>query len=35
MAVWQKKHAECIEALERAEGLWMDALEKLEQAEAQ
>ncbi|UWQ80747.1 ATP-binding cassette domain-containing protein [Leisingera sp. S132] len=33
--VWQKKHAECIEALERAEGLWMDALEKLEQAEAQ
>lgn len=35
MAVWQKKHAECIEALERAEGLWMEALEKLEQAEAQ
>ncbi|MBY5976970.1 ATP-binding cassette domain-containing protein [Phaeobacter italicus] len=33
--VWQKKHAECIEALGRAEGLWMDALEKLEQAEAQ
>ncbi|NSY38108.1 ABC-F family ATP-binding cassette domain-containing protein [Leisingera sp. ANG59] len=32
--VWQKKHAECIEALERAEGLWMEALEKLEQAEA-
>ncbi|UWQ85469.1 ABC-F family ATP-binding cassette domain-containing protein [Leisingera caerulea] len=35
MAAWQKKHAECIEALERAEGLWMEALEKLEQAEAQ
>ncbi|MFW8636128.1 ABC-F family ATP-binding cassette domain-containing protein [Cribrihabitans pelagius] len=33
--VWQKKHAECLEALERAEGLWMAALEKLEQAEAQ
>jgi ATP-binding cassette subfamily F protein 3 len=33
--VRQKKHAECIEALGRAEGLWMDALEKLEQAEAQ
>jgi ATP-binding cassette subfamily F protein 3 len=32
---WQKKHAECIEALARAETLWMDALEKLEQAEAQ
>lgn len=31
--VWQKKHAEVIEALERAEGLWMDALEKLEVAE--
>ncbi|MGR3759129.1 ABC-F family ATP-binding cassette domain-containing protein [Roseobacteraceae bacterium NS-SX3] len=33
--VWQKKHAECTEALERAEGLWMAALEKLEEAEAQ
>ncbi|WP_293574170.1 ABC-F family ATP-binding cassette domain-containing protein [Phaeobacter sp.] len=33
--VWQKKHAECLEALIRAEGLWMDALEKLELAEAQ
>ena len=34
IAVWQKKHAEVIEALDRAEGLWMDALEKLETAEA-
>lgn len=31
--VWQKKHAECVEALDRAEALWMDALEKLEMAE--
>ena len=34
IAVWQKKHAEVIDALDRAEGLWMDALEKLETAEA-
>ena len=34
MAVWQKKHAECLEALDRAEAIWMDALEKLELAEA-
>ncbi|NIZ12410.1 ABC-F family ATP-binding cassette domain-containing protein [Phaeobacter sp. HF9A] len=33
-AVWQKKHAECIEALARAEALWMEALEQLEIAEA-
>ncbi|WP_370231178.1 ABC-F family ATP-binding cassette domain-containing protein [Cognatishimia sp.] len=33
IAVWQKKHAEVIEALERAETLWMEALEKLETAE--
>ncbi|MGR3622228.1 ATP-binding cassette domain-containing protein [Pseudophaeobacter sp.] len=32
--VWQGKHAEVIEALERAEMLWMRALEKLEKAEA-
>ena len=28
-----KKHAEVIEGLDRAEALWMDALEKLEMAE--
>ncbi|MDE4175096.1 ATP-binding cassette domain-containing protein [Phaeobacter sp. PT47_59] len=32
--VWQAKHAEVMEALERAETLWMRALEKLEKAEA-
>jgi ATP-binding cassette subfamily F protein 3 len=32
--VWQRKHAEVLEALDRAEALWMDALEKLELAEA-
>lgn len=32
--VWQSKHAEVIEALDRAEMLWMRALEKLEKAEA-
>ncbi len=32
-AVWQKKYAEVREALERAEALWMAALEKLEKAE--
>lgn len=32
--VWQGKHAEVITALERAELLWMRALEKLEKAEA-
>ncbi len=32
--VWQGKHAEVITALERAEMLWMRALEKLEKAEA-
>ncbi|GAA6196805.1 ABC-F family ATP-binding cassette domain-containing protein [Pseudophaeobacter arcticus] len=31
--VWQGKHAEVITALERAELLWMRALEKLEKAE--
>ncbi len=34
IAKWQKKHAELQEAMERAESLWMEALEKLEQAEA-
>lgn len=33
IAVWQKKHAEVIDGLERAEMLWMEALEKLEHAE--
>ncbi|MDE4134126.1 ATP-binding cassette domain-containing protein [Phaeobacter sp. QD34_3] len=32
--IWQAKHAEVMEALERAETLWMRALEKLEKAEA-
>jgi ATP-binding cassette subfamily F protein 3 len=31
--VWQKKYAEVMEGLERAEALWMTALEKLEAAE--
>jgi len=31
-AVWQKKYAEVMEGLDRAEGLWMAALEKLEKA---
>ncbi|WP_226780599.1 ABC-F family ATP-binding cassette domain-containing protein [Oceaniglobus trochenteri] len=29
--VWQKKYAEVMEALDRAEGLWMKSLEKLEE----
>jgi ATP-binding cassette subfamily F protein 3 len=33
IAQWQKKHAELVEAMDRAESLWMDALEKLEGAE--
>ncbi len=32
--VWQKKYAEVMEALDRAEALWIAALEKLEKAEA-
>ncbi|KAA0917554.1 ABC-F family ATP-binding cassette domain-containing protein [Aquicoccus porphyridii] len=32
-AVWQKKYAEVMDGLERAEALWMTALEKLEVAE--
>lgn len=34
LGVWQKKHRECIEALDRAEAMWEKALEKLERAEA-
>ncbi|MEO1555666.1 MAG: ABC-F family ATP-binding cassette domain-containing protein [Pseudomonadota bacterium] len=34
MEVWQKKYAEVMEALERAETLWMKDLEKLETAES-
>ena len=34
MAVWQKKYSEVMDALDRAEGLWMAALEKLEKANA-
>ncbi len=33
VAKWQKKHAEVMDGLDRAEALWMDALEKLETAE--
>lgn len=32
--VWQRKYAEVMDGLDRAEALWMDALEKLEAAEA-
>ncbi|SHG31322.1 ABC-F family ATP-binding cassette domain-containing protein [Cognatishimia maritima] len=34
MEVWQKKYAEVMEAQDRAETLWMAALEKLETAES-
>jgi ATP-binding cassette subfamily F protein 3 len=34
MEVWQRKYAEVMNALDRAEALWMAALEKLEQAKA-
>ncbi len=34
MEVWQKKYAEVRDAQDRAEDLWMKALEKLEKAEA-
>ncbi|MBS0563059.1 MAG: ABC-F family ATP-binding cassette domain-containing protein [Proteobacteria bacterium] len=33
-AIWQKKYAEVMEGLDRAEDLWMKAAEKLETAEA-
>ena len=32
--VWQRKYAEVMDGLDRAEAPWMSALEKLEQAEA-
>ncbi|MCB2134846.1 MAG: ABC transporter ATP-binding protein, partial [Rhodobacteraceae bacterium] len=32
--VWQKKYAEVMEALDKAEALWLQAAEKLEKAEA-
>ncbi|MGC1504995.1 MAG: ABC-F family ATP-binding cassette domain-containing protein [Sulfitobacter sp.] len=34
LEVWNKKYAEVMQALERAEALWMAALEKLEKASA-
>ncbi|WP_127903324.1 ABC-F family ATP-binding cassette domain-containing protein [Solirhodobacter olei] len=34
METWQKKYAEVMDGLDRAEALWMTALEKLETAEA-
>ncbi len=34
LEVWNKKYAEVMQALERAEALWMSALEKLEKASA-
>ncbi len=34
MEVWQKKYAEVMDGLDRAEDLWMKAQEKLEKAEA-
>ncbi|MCP4820482.1 MAG: ABC transporter ATP-binding protein, partial [Shimia sp.] len=34
MEVWQKKYGEVRDAQDRAEDLWMKALEKLEKAEA-
>ncbi|MEL6642279.1 MAG: ABC transporter ATP-binding protein, partial [Pseudomonadota bacterium] len=33
LETWNKKYAEVMEGLERAEFLWMSALEKLEKAE--
>ncbi|WP_050930951.1 ABC-F family ATP-binding cassette domain-containing protein [Aestuariivita boseongensis] len=34
IATWQKKYAEVMEGLDRAEAIWMSALEKLEEAES-
>ena len=34
LETWNKKYAEVMEAVDRAEGLWMTALEKLEEAQA-
>jgi ATP-binding cassette, subfamily F, member 3 len=33
LATWQKKYAEVMEGLDRAEAMWMAALEKLEVAQ--
>ena len=33
LATWNKKYAEVMDGLERAEAMWMAALEKLEKAE--
>ena len=33
--VWQKKYAEVMDGLDRAESLWLTAVEKLEAAEGQ
>ena len=32
LAVWNKKYAEVMDALDRAEAMWLDAQEKLEKA---
>jgi len=32
LAVWNKKYAEVMEAMDRAEAMWLDAQEKLEAA---
>ena len=32
LATWNSKYAEVMDALERAENLWMDAQDKLEKA---
>jgi ATP-binding cassette subfamily F protein 3 len=34
LATWNKKYAEVMDALERAEAIWMAALEKLEKAQS-
>jgi ATP-binding cassette, subfamily F, member 3 len=34
LETWNKKYAEVMEALHRAEAMWMAALEKLEKAQA-
>ncbi len=34
LAVWNRKYAEVMEAIDRAEGLWLNAQDKLERAEA-
>ena len=34
LGVWQKKYAEVMDAMDKAEDLWMNAQSKLEKAEA-